>query len=206
MTTTKPMTPQMFLQKAMQKKALASVQGFLDAHKDWLVTGQLSNVTSPIIRQYVQKEIEPASAFKSIVKVVSENMLVENVIKESSVSGSYVVTCYKKIVNEETKQESEVVLTRINKLGDEVEISQGFEQPQRADNWAITRLVEDCPPEAYAKIVSSVSNKEWILTRARAMSIFFTDKKKKVGPKPPSTSRLGFGVKVHGDRCHFSHG
>lgn len=207
--TKRNMTLKGFIAKT-HTKAAANAAGFLGQYREWLETGEVAELTSPILAKLDAKELLPTPALKEITSVVFAHMMAQESVKaEKSVAKSR---------EEKPKTEKRVVATVYTAKGEIAvdsegnEIVQGFDMVQDAERWADRRLVESSP-DCICKIVQTTvkdRNGQAMVsevTREEAFGRIYKGRKmashKKTGV---SMSRLGFGVKAKNDRFHFSHG
>jgi hypothetical protein len=213
MANERKMTVKGFLHKA-GTKAAASAIAFLAAHRAWLETGELAEVTSPILRLLDEKQIMPTPALDEIKRVVlahhlqvesekAEAKLVEAADPSSHPTKPWVATIYDAKGN---------VVQVENTKGEVVDLEMSFAFCHEADRWTDRRLFEGAPD--WFGVVQSR-----ILMRADGTPISTTvmrdDAIARILKKPKSPlvkktgvndNRLSFGVKVQQTRSHFSHG
>ena len=207
--TTRRMTVRGFIAKT-QTKAAANAAGFLGQYREWLETGEVAELTSPILAKLDSRELLPTPALKEITSVVFAHMMAQESVKaEESIA---------KAREAKPKTEKRVVATVYTARGEIAvdaqgkELQQGFDLGQDAERWADRRLVESAP-DCICKIVhTTVKDRNGNpmvaeVTREEAYSRLYKGRKmashKKVGV---SMSRLGFGVKAKNDRFYFSRG
>lgn len=206
-----------FLHKTTTKAA-ASAAAFIAQHREWLETGELASLTSPILRKLDDKEILPTPALNAIKDVVVGHMIASEIRKGEEAMArreeqgnakpkNWTATIY--------NAKGEVVsVSRINDEGKEEikDLTQSFDQSQEADRWTDRRLVEGAPDWYGVVQHSTLTNKDGepltcIILRGDALARVLR------APKGPamrktggSTSRMSFGVKAQQDRAHFSRG
>lgn len=213
------MTVKGFISKA--SKGGISAAGFLSAHKEWLASGELAPITTPILKDLEGKKAAllaerkdtegvSAAALEAITKAVYDHWQAGEIAKGEAAMNrpaptpkNWVVTVY---------DANGRIATRVNNKGEVEDLIQGFEKAQDADGWADRRLVEGAP-DCYAVVQhSTMLNKDGepiatIIMRGDAMERTFRAPKsaamRKVGG---STSALSFRPKVKGDHFHFSRG
>lgn len=209
------MTPKMFLFKA-GTKAANSATAFLQQYRSFLETGELCEVTSPILRMLDDNDILPTPALELIREAVTvhhirteaakaERRLMETLDNEGQ--GKAVKNWIAIVYNQKGE-----VQTRVNANGKEEELDKSFELASDADRWADRRLFEGAS-DWYAVISHSrmmradgdpISN---VIMRQDAIARILKIKK---GPMSKKTGtrdgKLSFGVKAHQDHAHFSRG
>jgi hypothetical protein len=204
-TASKPMTVKSWLRKSDSK---VSADAFLKASRVFLETGELSQITSPILRQVDQGLLFPTPALTALRDVILAHHLqvevkkAEAKIAEQSAEGTtaktWEVICY---------NAKGVIQTRITEQGETVDLQQSFDVAQRASEWADRRLVLDCASDCFAVITHLPTGRETISLRNEAFARIYPKAKspfsKKVGTRD---NRLSFGTKVKESHAKFSHG
>lgn len=201
-----------FLHKSTTKAAL-SAAAFLQTHREWLTTGDLAIMTSPILAKVDSKELMPTPALEEIKVVVLNHMIASEIRKgeeqmEAREAGptsnpkNWIAT----IFDSQGK-----IQTRINAKGEKEELKTSYEMMQEADRWCDRRLVEGASDwfgtVVHATMVSPKTGDpiSFTITRGDAMARQFAATK---GPvmkaQSRSTGKLSFGVKVKEDRSRFS--
>lgn len=144
--TEKPMTAKRFLRLLGGAK---SAIGFIAAHREYLVTGELADITSPIVAKVDEKAIMPTPALQEIQAVVwAHCMAVDmakaeaSILKSSTSSGS---------TKEPLPFEARIIDTagniqfRTTANGEEKELRQTFNMPQDAERWVHRQLFDGAP-------------------------------------------------------------
>lgn len=212
MTTERSMSAKGFLHKCKSKAANAAA-GFLAAHREWLTTGELSSVTSPILAKFDSGELLPTPSLDAIKQAVFGHMLASDAAKaERQIEEGQNPTSNKNFICT-ILNEKEEVQTRFNEAkGEDEDLIKGFETPQEAERWADRRLFEG-GSDWFAQVESTKIH----LTSGQPFT-FYVEREESFArilkkPKPAvsktrgvSTSKLGFGVKVSNDRSSFSRG
>lgn len=201
------MTVKMFLHRSGGK---VSASAFLQAHRDFLVTGELASVTSPILAKIDAGQTMPTPGLEEIRSVVLRHHLLAEALKAeakllaagegpaASASKTWEVTCYDSRGN---------VQTRVNAKGETVDLSESFALQQRASEWADRRLVHDCASDCFATLIHVPSGLEAVIMRNDAMGRVFPKIKTPVIKQTGSRDgKLSFGTKVHESRAVFSRG
>jgi len=144
--TEKPMTPKRFLRLLNGAK---SAIGFLAAHRDYLATGELADITSPILAKVEDKAIMPTPALQEIQAVVWAHCMAADMAKaEASILKS---NTSKGSTKELLPFEARIVdpagnvQFRTTESGDEVELIQTFNMPQDAERWVHRQLFNGAP-------------------------------------------------------------
>lgn len=209
--TERKMTLKGFLHKS-GTKAANSASAFIAAHREFLQTGELALFTTPILLKVDSKEVMPTPALEQLKQVVLAHHLAEEIRigqeklnrqPEEKTPKGYVATVY--------NAKGEVIQEK-NSVGKVVDLTDSFDNGQRASDWCDRRLF-DQSPGCFAVVVSTKLFKKngdaFTATILRDDAIGRIEKKKK-GPvmkaKPKETGRLSFGVKAKESKASFSHG
>lgn len=203
--TERKMTPKGFLHKTTTKAA-ASASAFLATYREYLTTGEVAEVTSPIIAKLDAGLILPTPCLQEVKNAVFAHMLeLDSRKAEKSLEKAQTARepkAHVAMVFDETG----TIATRINSKGEEEDLIKEFDMPQDAMRWIDRRLVESAP-RSYAVMDHTKTDQETIVSRDSAFERVFRGNKGAVcKPQKKSTPRLKFGVKASQDRAHFSHG
>ena len=203
--TERKMTPKGFLHKATTKAA-NNATAFLAAHRQWLETGELAPLTSPILRKLDERDMMPTPALEEIKNVVLCHFLAQETKKaedqmakasEPKVQKAYIATIYDAKGN---------VATVLTEEKEEKELRQSFDMAQDAERWCDRRLF-DGAPDWHGTVESTKGLPPIHVLREDAIArILKQPKGPAVHTKGVSTKKLGFGVKAKGDHFHFSKG
>lgn len=197
------MTPKGFLHKT-NTKAANSAGAFLAQYRDYLVTGELAPIASPIIAKLDKGELLPTPALKAIAHAVMAHIIavdtqatedkLENEGKTSTPK-PWVATIY---------DQNNVICTRTLEDGEVEDLVKGFDHAADADRWVDRRLFDGASD--WYGVVEGMGT---MVRVERSESIARVLKKGK-GPvmhqKAVSTKTLGFGVHCKQDRASFSRG
>lgn len=211
--TKKPriMTAKGFLHKTTTKAA-SSAGGFIAQYRDWLETGELAAVTSPILLKVDQGVLFPTPALEMIKEVVMMHHMASEIRKgeeamarkaEGPTPKNWTATIYN------AKGE---VQTKINSNGETEELVKGFEKGHDADRWVDRRLFEGATDwfgvVAHSTMTTSAGDPiaTTIMRDDSIARILKTPKGPVCQPPTKTTSKLGFGCKAKGDHSRFSHG
>ena len=203
--TERKMTAKGFLHKTTTKAA-NSAAAFLASYREYLTTGELAPVASPIIRKMDEGTILPTPALKEIQSVVMAHIIASDQAKvEHAIEVSQEPKKTKNWVVQILDVEGNIC-TRINAKGEEEELVKSFDKSQEADGWADRRLFEGAS-DWYATVDHATMNVHSIIQRSDSIARILRQ------PKGPamhqaavSTKTLGFGVKAKQDRASFSRG
>lgn len=198
--TERKMTEKGFLHKSSGKVSAAA---FLAQHREWLTTGTLASLTTPILSKLDAGEILPTPALGEIKQAVMEHMIAGEIAKgqkavergEREPSKPYVATVYDAAGNVCVKTDDE---------GEVKDLVKGFDLGQRAQDWCDRRLDEQ-GPGSYAVIAWQGTT----IRVEREEAVYRLYGVHRAGPtmkRQASNGSLGWGVKAKGDHFHFSRG
>ena len=213
--TARKMTPKMFLFRARSTK---SAIAFIAAHREFLETGELASITSPILRRMDDKEVYPTPALEELQQVILNHVLqaqvqqaeskMEAAVKANQTQDKPKDAWIASVYN--TKRE---LMTRFTESGEEQDLRKGFQLSGDADRWCDRRLVLDGEPDWFAEVESTLLHKAngdpfvTVITRDDAMSRFFRRKKQPFTRKTGISSKsLKWQPKAKQDRFSFSAG
>jgi len=200
------MSMKSFLSKT-KTKAANSAGAFLKAHRDFLESGELAALTSPILAKVDSHETLPTPALKEITSVVFAHMMAASLDQAEKALVKAAEPKVEKPYEATIRDSKGVAVDDDGNL-----LVKGFERHQDAEGWIHRRLIEsspDCKGEiAATKTLDSKGHALMTyVTREESFARLYAEKKmashKKTGV---SMSKLGFGVKAKNDRFHFSHG
>jgi len=197
------MTPKGFLSKVLRDK---SAEGFLKQYREYMLTGELYPVTTPILDRLDSGELLPTPAINELTKVVFEHIqaletqkALDSIANKESEGGS-------------TAGASKPVQAIIfDAQGNETE-RKGCDKGQEGMRW-VDRHLFDAAPGSYGQVIHTS-----VLIKGEPMCDEITREDafarilgtRTVGPvlkrRPTSVSRLGGQMKVCQSRAHFSHG
>lgn len=202
-----------FLHKSTTKAA-NSASGFISQYREFLTTGSLAEVTTPILVKLDAGELMPTPALQEIRNVALQHMLQLDVqkavaeitsteeIKEPGTSKNYLAHIYDANGN---------TCVRVNAKGEEEYLIKGFDDGERAKEWVDRRLFEGAS-DWYGEFTHqkiTLKGNPWTvrIERSDAIARILKAKKKPVIRQPKTTtSKLSFGVKAVQSRASFSRG
>lgn len=215
------MTAKGFLFKA-GTKAAASADAFIKAHRAWLETGTLAELTGPILAKVDSRELMPTPALEVLKEVVLGHMLASTINNAkiaiakaenpeepgepaTSASKPWEATIY--------DADGNVVFKKHPETGKESALESKFAKPQEADGWVDRRLVEGSEGFFGVVVNHTLQSKEGdslsrTILRGDAMARTFGARK----PNPvcksnaKASGKLSFGVKSKPSVSKFSHG
>lgn len=195
--TQRKMTLKGFVKKASTAK---SAIGFLEAHREFLLTGEVASLTSTIVAKIDSGTLMPTPGLEEITNAVFAHMMVQ--LQEDAAES---------IEKNNSPQVTKPITARIlTASGSEIKVA-GFNKHQDAERWCDNRLYSGTPG-SYGEIVH---NKIFIkglpdtsiVTREDSIARILKQPRgamtKKVGV---ASGRLGFGVKAKQSHAHFSRG
>lgn len=212
--TPRQMTAKGFLHKAGTKAAFAA-QAFLLSHREWLTTGELAQVTSPILAKLDEKLISvpgivpgvaAQESLQEIKTAVLNHMIQADALKaeaamekaqEKGVEKNHIATIL---------DGHGVICTRTKEDGTEEDLIKGFDLPQDAMRW-IDRRLFDGASDWNGNLVHTQTNQEEQIIREDSIArILKQPRGPVIKPQSKSTPRLGFGVKAKQSTASFSRG
>jgi hypothetical protein len=207
----KPMTAKSLIRKALAAK---SATAFFAAYREFLLTGELTDITSPILAKIDANELLPTPGLKQITDAVFQHILAKDLekakcsltkvakVRESKEQKPFVAS----IRNDDGE-----VMVHVTEDGEEKELIASFNFPQDAERWVDRKLFAGAPdwhgeilwtkcPDKLEPltVIDRVESMSRTLVSGRSTPILHKTKK--------TTSRLGFGVKVSNHVSRFSHG
>lgn len=204
MTKQKVMSPKGFLAKATRPNVSAAA--FLAAHRDYMTTGELASILSPVLHKVDTGELLPTPALNVIATAVMGHIIASDIQKlddkvnnppEAAKPKPWITTIY---------NAAGVIQTRINPKGEVEDLVKGFEMGQEADRWADRRLFEGAS-DWYAEVANAKVNLMNRVERSEAIArILKQPKGPSIHQKAATTKSLGFGVRAKQDRSSFSRG
>ena len=207
----RPMTPKMFLFKAGTKAANSAI-AFIQSYRSFLETGELCEVTSPILARIDSREIMPTVGLEEIKAAVMAHSIRKNAEEAerklmASLDAESAGGSSKNWISTIFDSKGQVVLDKDGK-----ELSMSFDLASMADRWTDRKLFESAS-DTFGVIQSNRlfrANGDPISTvvmRADAIARILKIKKGPMSKKTGSRdSALSFGVKAHQDHAHFSRG
>lgn len=195
-----------FINKANSPKLNTNptVAGFLNKYREFLTSGELTNLTAPFISQVDAGELEPISALNSITDAVFNHMLALADANHGRVS--------KPKAKKRAPSVPKNYLAVAYYESGEIFKSDDFAFPQEAER-ACERWLIAAGPNAKG-IVESTRMKDRhgnpLRTYISRTDAFASNYKKKRSPimrgRPKSSGGLRFGVKTNPSYSHFSKG
>jgi hypothetical protein len=200
--TQRRITPKGFLKKLTTCKM---AEGFLSQHREYLLTGELFSLTSPIVARVDNGDLLPVPAIEELSQVVFAHvMAVDLAAAQASLDRS------QNEGNTSRGTSKPVVAIIYDAQGNELE-SQGFDLGQRALGWVDRHLIEQSP-DCIGKVIHTkvlIKGLPMEETVSREDAYFRTFPRKKtpfMKRTPQSVSSLKGKMKVSQTRSSFSHG
>jgi hypothetical protein len=204
-TKTRTMSPKGFLNRA---NAAKSAIGFIQAHREYMLSGELAPVLAPILAKVDAKELMPTPALNEVA-TATMNHIIALSLKEiaeaasgekptrQGTSKNWTATIY---------DSTGKVCTRINTKGEEEDLIKGYDLSEDGRRW-IDRRLFDGASDWYGELVHSHSSCKETVFRQDAVARMLA---KKRGPSvhvsARSTGKLSFGAHCKQKRVSFSHG
>lgn len=191
------MSPKGFLNKC-NSKAAASAAGFLKAYREYLLTGEVSESTAPIVRKMDAGELLPTPALSEIRQAVMNHIMAETIARaekqienagKQAVSKGFEATVY--VAGE----------VYVDEKG--VEWRKSFNKPQEAQRWADRRLFE--LPNSVAEVLHNGNHWEDI-PREDAIARMLKRPGVPVMKRKPRSGPLSWGMKIREGKTSFSRG
>lgn len=205
------MTVKGFLHKASGK---ISAKAFLDQHRAWLETGDLAEVTSPILAMYDEEQLLPTPCLDLLKEaVLTHHLRVETDKAEKRLAQAQDPSSHpsKPWIARVFDSKGNLVETT-NTKGEMVILEQTFALASDADRWTDRRLFEGAPDWFGVVQHTSIMRADGepittVIIREDAIARILKRPKGAVQKKTGSRdNKLSFGVKVHQSRAVFSHG
>jgi hypothetical protein len=197
-----------FLAK-LSTKAANSALGFIQAHREFLTTGEVSIVTSPIIARLDSGELLPTPAKHEIAAAVMGHIIaIDQAKMEEAIERASEPKAQKTWMARILDAKGELVYVNGARLEgggyEQIALEQSFEHAQRADGWVDRRLFEGAP-DWYGEVEGLGTHVH--VERADSIArILKQPKGPAIHQRAVTTKTLGFGVKVHQTRVSFSRG
>lgn len=200
-TTERKMTAKGFFKKLTKYK---SAEGFLAQYREYLLTGEMYDITTPIVDRLDAGELLPTPAIDELTKVVFAH------INALDLAAAY-ASIEKKSEASPKGSSKPVQAVILNAKGEETD-SDGFNLGQDALRWVDRRLFEAEPGSIghiiHVKVMIKGEPEVEEITREDSFARILGGRK--AGPvmkrRPTTVSRLGGQMKVAQSRAHFSHG
>ena len=202
------LTPKAFLRQSFSSKI--TIAAFLQAHRDFLTTGELTNLTTPIYAKIDSGETLPNLGLEEIQKVIVSFIIAKNLdeaekkLQKQNQSKAYIATIY----NE--KGEIAEIITERGQIKD---LILGFEDSLKASHWVDRRLFIDGGPNLRGEIsCDKLRNEDGSpylikISREEALARILRNGKaaasKRVGIK---NAPLSNKMRARNDHFNFSHG
>lgn len=200
-----------FLAKSNSSKAMAGALGFLQAHREYLLTGEVAYATASIIEKFDNGELPATPALNEVKQAVLAHIMeVERIKSEEALEKSSLPSVSKPYLVEIRDAATNAICIRVKDDGTSEKLVKGFSMPQDAERWADRRLFDGAPswfgtvtqtnaknPEHATDIIERDDSIARILKRPRATATKTVNH---------GSSSLGFGVKVREKHTNFSHG
>jgi len=186
-----------FIKKATTTSA---AEGFLAQYREYLTTGEVASITSPILAKIDSGALSPQIGLEEITNAVFAHMMVRSLQKaEESINKA-----------SEPSSSKPVIAKILSADGTELE-SGSFNLHQDAERWVDNRLYSGYPG-SHGEVIHTR-----ILIKGVAQTTFITreDSIARILRKPKSAAtkklgaasgKIGFGIKAKQSHSHFSRG
>lgn len=202
--TSKELSPRGFLNKT-NTKAAASAAAFISQYRDWLVSGEIAPLTSPILAKLDAGDILPTPCLKEIQNAVLGHIIAVDLHKAEKSMETPLPGTQKNFLCM-ILDENNVICTRTKENGEEENLVKGFDSEMDGGRWLDRRLYEG-KPTWHGQLEDTRSSYAKIVLRDDSIARLLKHKK---GPavyrKGVSTKTLGWQPKCKQDRATFSKG
>lgn len=183
-----------------------SAIGFFAQYREYMVSGELAPILSPIISKVDAGELLPTPGMKEVANAVMTHILASATAKVEAAADSNVRTGTSKPWIATVYLPDGSIASRINPKGEEEDLIKAFDKNADSYRWADRRLTEACDG-AYCEIDHPASGGIEVIHRVDALARFYRTKK---GPtcqvRGRSTPVLKFQGKAKQTRVSFSRG
>lgn len=206
--TTKALSPKMLLHRANTAK---SALGFIQAYREYMVSGELADLLSPIVSKVDAGVLMATPAKDEIAAAVMNHVIACDLLKleqsrEKQLQGDTHQPARTKNWTACVVDANEVVQTYINEDGEVKELIKSGDDVSTLDRW-LDRALFNGSSEWHGIIEHSVMKVRTVVERADAISRILRQPKGAVSrQQSKSAGKLSFGMKVSNDHSHFSHG
>ena len=199
------MSPQGFLSKVNAAKSAA---GFIAQYREYMTTGKLAPILSPIVAKVDDGQLDAEGGIKDIANMVMTHIIASDMLKleQAAESGAQRGTQKNWLATIYTATGD--IAIKINSKGEEEELVKAFDKSADGDRWVDNRLYNDGEPGWYGVVeFTKATNVRSVIMRDDSLSRIM---RKKKGPvihqKAVSTKSLGFGVHAKTSGVTFSKG
>lgn len=205
--TERKMTERGFLAKSSKIKVSASA--FIAAHREYLESGTLGSLTTPILVKFDKGDILPTPALTEIRQAVMEHMIAVQITKSEAKILAASTTKSSKPFTATILDAQGKIVTYVNSEGDTKDMIANFDNDMQAQDWCDRRLF-DGAPDWYGKIVDNRSQYQRTIDRNGSVARTLRSKRGPTMKTSGSKSApLRMSGKVHvkgGSSTHFSRG
>lgn len=199
------MTPKAFLHKTGTKAAV-SASAFLQAHRNWLLTGEIADLARPILFRLDCGTVMPTPALQEIAAACMGHLMAMAALQIEKSAEKAEETKSSKAWMVSVFDETGKIAVRISEEGEAQELTKSFDLASAADRWADLRLFEGAAGY-FATITHSSLNVETVVQRDDAMARILRKKPGAICHQPKQgTGALSFRPKVKESHSRFSHG
>lgn len=209
------MSPKGFLSKAT--KPNISAAGFLAQHREYMLSGEMAIVLSPIVAKVDAGELEVSLAVDMAATSAMHHIMATNILKgqrsiQAQGQGSKTVKVSRgpRQIKDWTAaiyNSEDVIQIRTKENGEEEEMYKEFDKSSEADRWVDRRLSLDCGPDCYGEVIHTPSARRTVILRDDALARFYKKPKgPTMKPQPGGGGSLSFRPKVKESKVTFSGG
>lgn len=180
------MNHKQFLVKSGSAKV--SAMAFIQSAREFLCTGELSQLTQPILSKVDSREVMPTPALDELRQIVYNHMLLQAQVKVNS---------------PKQVQATKNYLASVYDSEGELLESKYFDSSVSAESWIDNQIVESV--DDYGVITCSHTNIEIKVNRLDSIRRKWCDKGSPIMSKK-GTSHSWKNMKVGNTKVHFSHG
>lgn len=204
--TTKSISPKMLLHRANTSK---SAMGFIQQYREYMVSGELADLLSPIVARVDAGSLMPTPAKDEIARATLEHIVACDLVKLEESRDKLM----KGETHSSTKRwqasvvdANDVIQTYINEDGEVKDLIKSGDDVSTLDRWLDRKLFEGSS-EWHGIIEHSVMQVRTIVERSDAIARILRQPKSAVSrQQSKSAGRLSFGMTCKQDHSHFSHG
>jgi hypothetical protein len=204
--TAKSLSPKMLLHRANTSK---SAMGFIQQYREYMVSGELADLLSPIVARVDAGSLMPTPAKDEIARATLEHIVACALVKLEEGRDKLM----KGETHSSTKRwqasvvdANDVIQTYINEDGEVKDLIKSGDDVSTLDRWLDRKLFEGSS-EWHGIIEHSVMQVRTIVERSDAIARILRQPKSAVSrQQSKSAGRLSFGMQVRNDHSHFSHG
>lgn len=191
-----------FIAKAT--KPNVSAAAFLATHRNYMLSGELASITSPILLKVDMGELLPTPALHVIATAVMNHVIASDLQKLDDKLNNPPQEAEPKAWLSSIYDSQNVIQTRVNAKGEVEELIKEFDKASDGDRWSDRMLFDGA--DGWFAIIEGHGTMVRV-ERSDAMARILKKPKSAVAhQKSTTTNKLGFGVRAKQDRASFSRG